>query len=61
MNCLIAAFDVDNSIYRNIKSYRALSRERVERLAIIGSKFYDKLELLLGDDKGPDKSDLHIS
>lgn len=33
----------------------------MERLAIIGNKYYDKLELLLGNDKGADKSDLHIS
>jgi hypothetical protein len=44
VNCLIASFEVDNSIYQNIKSFRVLSRERLERLAIIGGRYYDRLE-----------------
>lgn len=43
VNCIIASFEVDSAIYQNIKSYRVLSRERLERLAIIGGRYYDRL------------------
>lgn len=61
INCLIASFDINNGIYKNIKSFRALSKERIDQLAIIGNKYYDKLEILLDLDRGQDESGLTIS
>lgn len=60
MNCLIASFDVDNSIFRNIKSYRVLSKERIDKLAIIGNKFYERLSELILIDKHQSDNELLV-
>lgn len=60
LNCLIASFDVDNSIFRNIKSYRVLSKERIDKLAIIGNKFYERLSELILIDKHQNDNELLV-
>lgn len=60
LNCLIASFDVDNSIFRNIKSYRVLSKERIDKLAIIGNKFYERLSELILIDKHQNENELLV-
>lgn len=60
INCLIAALEVDNHIFRNIKHNHVLSPQRLEKLTIIGCQYYDKLESLLLADKVYDTSELMI-
>jgi hypothetical protein len=60
LNCLTASFDVDNSIFRNIKSYRVLSKERIDKLSIIGSKYYERLSYLISVDKSETDNELLV-